>query len=939
MLNKPLGGTQVKTARILAGLLAGQAMTVPTVAAGAVVADKTPPTVTARTPTTGSVAVPPTFKPTATFSEAVQPATVTATLTAGGVAVPFKLAYDPGTFTETIWPSGPLAWSTKYTVTIKAKDVAGNQMTGAAPTWSFTTAAQPDDAPVARLTASPTSGDSPLVVHLDASGSTDVDATPVASYDFDWGDGTGTSGEQVGSTADHTYLQAGTWSAAVTVRDTAGKSSRATVAITVTAPPAPVDEAPVASVVATPSSGDAPFDVVVDASGSTDTDATPIANYAFDFGDGTTLDPQSGSSAKHTYTTPGTYEVKVTVTDTARKSSVATTQVDVTQAPVADDPPSSALSVSTTPEIAPLAVTADASASKDGDLTPIATYGFDFGDGTAAQTGTGSSAQHVYDKAGDYTVTVTVTDTAGKSSQASASVSVTAPPPPPPAADDPPKVVLRVTPTSGTAPVNVTADASGSTDNDATGIESYEFSWGDGSSVPAQSGATVQHSYPSGGTYTVTVTVRDTAGQSSTGTAQVTVTASPPPPPATRPTSVVLTFDDGTTGQDQAAQVMARYGMRGTFYVNSARLGVQDHLGVAQLKAIAADGNEIGGHTLDHADLTTLTSDDVARQVCNDRVALHDLGFSPKSFAYPFGAYNSAIETTVKNCGYNNARIIANLRSNPYGCANCVTANAVPIADPYAIKTNTSVRADTTLSILQSYVTQAENDKGGVVPIVFHHVGSTGDTNEISLEAFTQFVDWLSRRQSSTQVVTMDQVIGGAEQAYVRGPALPTALNVQNPSLEAGSGITPTCFNPTGFGTNTPAWTRDAGSARTGSFGEGLAMSSWTTGDRKLVIKQDVAGNACAPLGSPGHRYEASVWYRGSWSGTAHVNIVTYYRDLNGAWQVWTTGPSVTPSAAYTETSLTTAPLPAGATAVSFGLALVGTGQLSTDDYGMLDVS
>ena len=143
----------------------------------------------------------------------------------------------------------------------------------------------------------------------------------------------------------------------------------------------------------------------------------------------------------------------------------------------------------------------------------------------------------------------------------------------------------------------------------------------------------------------------------------------------------------------------------------------------------------------------------------------------------------------------------------------------------------------------------------------------------------------------------------------------------------------------TGFGTNTPAWTRDAGSARTGSFGEGLAMSSWTTGDRKLVIKQDVAGNACAPLGSPGHRYEASVWYRGSWSGTAHVNIVTYYRDLNGAWQVWTTGTNVTPSAAYTETSLTTAPLPAGATAVSFGLALVGTGQLSTDDYGMLDVS
>jgi peptidoglycan/xylan/chitin deacetylase (PgdA/CDA1 family) len=420
----------------------------------------------------------------------------------------------------------------------------------------------------------------------------------------------------------------------------------------------------------------------------------------------------------------------------------------------------------------------------------------------------------------------------------------------------------------------------------------------------------------------------------------VSVAAAPPPPPvSTKPTSVVLTFDDGTVGQDDAAKVIAGYGLHGTFYINSARLGMQDYLSAAQVKAIAADGNEIGGHTLDHADLTTLTSDDAARQVCDDRVALHDLGFKVTSFAYPFGAYNNSIQTTVKNCGYNNARIVASLRSNPYGCASCVTANAVPPADPYAIKTNTSVRADTTLATLQTYVTQAENDKGGLVPIVFHHIGSTGDVNEISLDLFTQFVDWLAHRPSTTKVVTMDQVMGGAVQPYVAGPALPTALNVLNPSLEAGSGVTPTCFNPTGYGSNSPTWSRDSSSAHTGSFGEGLTISSWTTGDRKLVIKQDVSGNACAPAGTPGHQYQPTVWYRGSWSGSTHANIVTYYRDVNGAWQVWATGANLAPSSSMQQASLTTSPLPAGATAVSFGLALVGTGQLSTDDYGMADIS
>jgi len=222
---------------------------------------------------------------------------------------------------------------------------------------------------------------------------------------------------------------------------------------------------------------------------------------------------------------------------------------------------------------------------------------------------------------------------------------------------------------------------------------------------------------------------------------------------------------------------------------------------------------------------------------------------------------------------------------------------------------------------------------------VFHHVGSSGDSNEITLEVFKQFVDWLSHRPSSTKVVTMDSIVGGAVQPYVSGPPLPVALNVQNPSLEAGSGITPTCFNPTGFGTNTPTWTRDSASAHSGSFGEGLNISAWTTGDRKLVIKQDVSGNACAPLGTPGHRYQPTVWYKGAWSGSSHVNVVTYYRDVNGAWLVWTTGPSVAPSSAWTQTTLTTTALPAGATAVSFGLALVGTGQLSTDDYGMVDIS
>src|SRR5262249_60038309 len=63
----------------------------------------------------------------------------------------------------------------------------------------------------------------------------------------------------------------------------------------------------------------------------------------------------------------------------------------------------------------PLTMNADASASTDADGTPIASYRFDFGDGTPAVTTAAptATAQHTYAAAGAYTVTLTATDAGG----------------------------------------------------------------------------------------------------------------------------------------------------------------------------------------------------------------------------------------------------------------------------------------------------------------------------------------------------------------------------------------------------------------------------------------------------------------------------------------------------------------------------------------------
>ena len=58
-------------------------------------------------------------------------------------------------------------------------------------------------------------------VHLDASGSTSVDKSPIASYRFSCGNGV-TSGEQSGATFTCSYPQAGSYTVQVWVTDTVG---------------------------------------------------------------------------------------------------------------------------------------------------------------------------------------------------------------------------------------------------------------------------------------------------------------------------------------------------------------------------------------------------------------------------------------------------------------------------------------------------------------------------------------------------------------------------------------------------------------------------------------------------------------------------------------------------------------------------------------------
>jgi len=113
-----------------------------------IVADTTPPTVSLTAPPDLATGVAVGANVQATFSEEMDPITVTNvtfTLTTGQV-VPLLavVSYDAAAKAATLNPSSDLATATSYTatVTVGAKDVAGNPL-AVSKVWSFTTAAAP----------------------------------------------------------------------------------------------------------------------------------------------------------------------------------------------------------------------------------------------------------------------------------------------------------------------------------------------------------------------------------------------------------------------------------------------------------------------------------------------------------------------------------------------------------------------------------------------------------------------------------------------------------------------------------------------------------------------------------------------------------------------------------------------------------------------------
>jgi peptidoglycan/xylan/chitin deacetylase (PgdA/CDA1 family) len=117
--------------------------------------------------------------------------------------------------------------------------------------------------------------------------------------------------------------------------------------------------------------------------------------------------------------------------------------------------------------------------------------------------------------------------------------------------------------------------------------------------------------------------------------------------------AITFSFDDGVWQDRPLIAILNKYGLKGTFNLNSDCFGstnsyeafgkmvCRDRLKEDEAKTVYA-GHEVAVHTLTHPNLTQQTDEEVIRQVEGDRKNLERIfGYPVVGMAYPCGGVNN----------------------------------------------------------------------------------------------------------------------------------------------------------------------------------------------------------------------------------------------------------------------------------------------------------
>jgi len=347
---------------------------------------------------------------------------------------------------------------------------------------------QVSPAPPVEFTSDHRCEGSPVQFHPDL---TIINLAAINSWLWNFGDGFTSTLQD----AEHIYASAGTYPVTLTITDTAGCSNSITHLVLVIAKPIANFDYALPNCAGTPTAftnnSVAPYGYIVE--------------WQWNFGDGfsTSVNFPANANVSHLYAAYGSYNVTLTVTTNDSCSSSITKTITVSPSPLANF---SYVSTCATGSVS------FNNQSQIGSTGIITDWSWNFGDPGSGMSNTSvmENPDHTYGLAGSYQVSLTVTSSTGCTNTIVKTITIGTPP--------------TVNFVSVPGCINDSTQFTSSIFVNAAALTTWLWEFGDGGT---SSEIDPYHIYTIAGSYTVTLTVTDTSGCTSSVTHQAMIT--PPP--------------------------------------------------------------------------------------------------------------------------------------------------------------------------------------------------------------------------------------------------------------------------------------------------------------------------------------------------------------------------------------------------------------------------
>ncbi|HHT35860.1 MAG: polysaccharide deacetylase family protein [Candidatus Wallacebacter cryptica] len=127
--------------------------------------------------------------------------------------------------------------------------------------------------------------------------------------------------------------------------------------------------------------------------------------------------------------------------------------------------------------------------------------------------------------------------------------------------------------------------------------------------------------------------------------------------------ALTLSYDDGRTADRRLVEIFNKYGIKGTFHLNSGLIGVGDRVEADEVKSLY-EGHEVAAHTVTHPTIARCPKEQVVQELLMDRMRLEELvGYPVRGLSYPNGSHSKQIRELLPHLGYAYSRVVGDSHS------------------------------------------------------------------------------------------------------------------------------------------------------------------------------------------------------------------------------------------------------------------------------------